>query len=134
MIAFAGMLAYFLVLAARNPEPLVSENYYSQELRFQERIDASSRALALSGSVRMDATRDRVTVIFPEEVKDKPLTAELSLLHIQESNEDHSVVINTAPGGRYEEAITLRPGRYLAQLEWQADTVKYYSETQLIVP
>ncbi len=134
MIAFAGMLAYFLVLAARNPEPLVSENYYSQELRFQERIDASSRALALSGSVRMDATRDRVTLNFPDEVKEKALSGTLLLLHAQASDEDRSVVISAATAGRFEEAISLRPGRYLAQLEWTADTMKYYSEAQLIVP
>ena len=134
MIAFAGMMAYFLVRAAQNPEPLIAENYYAQELRFQERIDASSRAMALSGAVRMDATRDGVTVTFPEEVKDKALAGTLLLLHAQETNDDRSVVIHAATGGRFEEAIALRRGRYLAQLEWAADSMKYYSEAQLIVP
>lgn len=134
MIAFAGMLAYFLVLAAQNPEPLIAENYYAQELRYQDRIDASSRALALSDAVQMEATRERVTVTFPEEVKDKSLSGELSLLHARENADDRSMVIHSAPNGRYEVAINLRPGRYLAQLEWKVDTMKYYSEEQLVVP
>lgn len=134
MIAFAGMLAYFLVLAAQNPEPLIAENYYAQELRFQERIDASSRAMALSGAVKMDAARDRVAVTFPEGVKDKAIAGTLLLLHAQENSEDRSVVIRTVANGHFEAAIALRAGRYLAQLEWTADTTKYYSEAQLMVP
>ncbi|MBK7086384.1 MAG: FixH family protein [Flavobacteriales bacterium] len=69
MIAFAGMLAYFLVLAAQNPEPLIAEDYYEQELKYQDRIDAGSRTLALSGRC-IAATREVLTVGFPPEVKD----------------------------------------------------------------
>lgn len=134
MIAFAGMLAYFLVLAARNPEPLIAENYYAQELGFQDRIDAGSRALALSSAVNIEATRDRIIVTFPDDVKDKALAGTLLLLHAQEKDNDRSVVIRGATAGRFEEAITLRPGRYLAQFEWTADTMRYYSGSQLIVP
>lgn len=134
MIAFVGMMAYFLVRAAQNPEPLIAENYYAQELGFQSRIDASSRALALSGAVRMAATRSLVTVDFPDEVKDKELGGTLMLLRANDDRDDHSVVFRAAPTGHFQETIALQPGRYIAQLEWTADTLKYYSESQLIVP
>jgi len=133
MIAFAGMMAYFLVLAAQNPEPLISENYYEQELTYQDRIDAGSRTLALSGNVHFNATRERITVEFPPQVKDDPISGTLLLLRADVAGEDLSVVINSAPGGSYAEAITLRPGRYIAQLEWRADSTTYYSEEQIIV-
>lgn len=134
MMAFAGMMAYFLVRAAQNPEPLITEKYYEQELKYQGRIDAGSRALALSGAVRMDASRTGVTIVFPEEVKQRALSGSLLLLRANDESDDRSIVIPSAPDGRFEEAIPLRSGRYIAQLEWSADTVKYYSETQLMVP
>ncbi len=134
MIAFAGMMAYFLVRAAQNPEPLITEHYYEQELKFQQRIEDESRTLALAEKVRMNATRGRITVTFPEEVKGRVLRGDLSLLRADVDGEDRSVVINSATDGRFEEAVNLRPGRYIAQLEWLADSVRYYSEEQLIVP
>ena len=134
MIAFAGMLAYFLVLAAQNPEPLIAEDYYEQELKYQDRIDAGSRTLALSGKVRIAATREVLMVGFPTEVKDRAINGTLLLLRADVAGEDRSIVIASAPGGSFTEAVTLRPGRYIAQLEWRADTTKYYSEEQLIVP
>lgn len=134
MIAFAAMMAYFLVLAAQNPEPLISEKYYEQELNYQDRIDAGTRTLALSGKVRIAATRELITVEFPAEVKDLAISGELLLLRADVAGEDRSVVITHAVGGRYAEAIELRPCRYIAQLEWRADSTTYYSEEQLIVP
>jgi nitrogen fixation protein FixH len=134
MVAFAGMMAYFLVRAARSPEPLIAENYYEQELGFQDRIDATSRTLALSGTVRFDAARDRISVAFPEEVMAREILGTLRLLHANDTHDDHSVVIPAAPEGRFEEVIDLRPGRYIAQLEWSADGITYYSEAQLLVP
>lgn len=134
MICFAGMMAYFLVRASQNPEPLISENYYEQELKFSQRIHDETRTLALAEKVRMVATRDRISVTFPGEVKDRALHGELSLLRADVDGEDRSVVINGAVDGRFEEGVNLRPGRYIAQLEWRADSVRYYSEEQLIVP
>ncbi len=134
MIAFAGMLAYFLVLASQNTEPLIAEDYYEQELKYQDRIDAGTRTLALSNEVRFTATRDRISLMFPDQVKDRAISGELILLRADVAGEDRSVVIMNATGGGFTEAITLRPGRYIAQMEWRADTVTYYSEEQLIVP
>ena len=134
MIAFAGMMAYFVTLAARNPEPLITERYYEQELGFQDRIDARSRTLGLGADVRLEATRDRLRASFPDGVKDRMLTGSLLLLRANDARDDHEVPITSAPGGIFEAEVALRPGRYIAQLEWSADGVTYYSEEQLIVP
>lgn len=134
MIAFTGMLGYFLVLAAQNPEPLIADDYYVQELRYQERIDASSRALALSSAVRIDATRDRITLTFPDDVREKNITGTLTLLHAQDPAADRTLVIRNAVAAHLQEPIALRTGRYIAQLDWMADTVTYRSEAHLMVP
>ncbi len=48
LIAFAAMMAAFGIASARRSEALVTEEYYEEELRFQDRIDAQDRAHALS--------------------------------------------------------------------------------------
>ena len=64
LIVFAGMMAWFVVMAHRNPEPLVTEEYYAEELKYQQRIDHTERALAMSKAVRMDVGNDRVLLQF----------------------------------------------------------------------
>lgn len=134
LIAFAGMMAYFVVRAAQNPEPLITERYYEQELLFQGRIDARTRTLALAEPVRITATKDQVRVTFPMDVRDRHVAGELELLRANDAQEDRTVGIDDVRDGAFAVAVHLRPGRYIAQLEWRADTVTYYSEEQLIVP
>ena len=43
MLLFAGM-AGVVVIAATHRESMVSENYYEQELKFQDQIDSAARA------------------------------------------------------------------------------------------
>lgn len=134
LIAFAGMMAYFVVRAAQNPEPLITERYYEQELLFQARIDARTRTLGLAEPVGITATRDQVRVTFPMDVRDRHVAGELVLLRANDAQEDRTVGIDDVRDGVFAAPVDLRPGRYIAQLEWRADTVTYYSEEQLIVP
>lgn len=134
LIAFAGMMAYFVVRAAQDPEPLITEHYYEQELVFQERIDAHTRTLSLAEPVLITAARDHVGVTFPRDVRDRRIAGELVLLRANDAKEDRTVGIGEVRDGVFAAAVDLRPGRYIAQLEWRADTVAYYSEEQLIVP
>ncbi|HRH38764.1 MAG TPA: FixH family protein [Flavobacteriales bacterium] len=133
MLAFIGMLSYFLVRAAQNPEPLITEHYYEQELGYQERINARSRALSLGDPVRIDAQREHVAVTFPSQVANARVGGVLALIRTNDPSDDRTVTITSAEGGQFNGAVDLRPGRYMAQLEWHADDVTYYTEEQLLV-
>lgn len=80
LIAFAGMMAWFVVMAARNPSPLVTEEIMKKELKFQERIDHTARANALSAPVHMIVTANELRLEFPQEFHGKTISGELTLL------------------------------------------------------
>lgn len=134
LIAFAGMMTFFVVMAAWNPEPLVTERYYEQELKYQERIDDAARASGLSAAVAIEVIGDAVFLRFPEELKAGTLKGELTLLCTNDPAGDRVIHVNSDANGEFISfPLALRPGRYNAQLEWVADGRSYYTEQKLIV-
>ena len=134
LIVFAGMMAWFVVMAHRNPEPLVTEEYYAEELKYQQRIDHTERALAMSKAVRMDVGNDRVLLQFPAELKGRAITGELTLLRPNDPRADIFLKVNADSAARFERAdLVLIPGRYNAALEWVVDGERYFTEEKLVV-
>lgn len=135
LAAFAGLMVWFIVMATRNPEPLVTEHYYEQELKYQARIDNTERANTLSKAVVMQPVKDGVMLTFPAEMRAYTITGELTLLRPNDPAGDHLITITPDSTGNF---LALAPGltggRYNALLEWSANAVTYYTEEKLVVP
>lgn len=135
LTAFAGLMVFFVVMAARNPEPLVTEQYYEQELKYQDRIDNTSRANALTLAVRIEAGTRGVRLTFPEEMHGRMISGELTLLRPNDPTLDRHIAVKADAKGGYEALnVGLVSGRYNALLEWNVDGVAYYTEEKLVVP
>jgi hypothetical protein len=134
MIAFAGMMAYFLVRASQNPEPLITEKYYEQELVYQARINATEHA-SLLGALAMRADRKSVTLTLPAVPGTPKATGHLKLIRTNEPSMDRDVeVAQPADGGSIAYPVDMVTGQYIAQLEWSVNGQPCYSEQRLIVP
>lgn len=134
LIAFAGLMAFFVVKAAQNPEALITERYYEQELKYQQRIDDATRAGGLTGAVVIGIEGNSVSLVFPAEVREKEITGELTLVCMNDPAGDRAVPVRVGEGTFTSAPLQLHTGNYAAQLEWTADGVSYYSEQKLIVP
>ena len=134
MIAFAGMMAYFLVRASQNPEPLITEGYYEQELVYQARINATEHASAL-GAVGMQADRQSMTLTFPALADAPKVTGRLKLIRTNEPMLDREVAVaHVADGSPVNLAVEVVTGQYIAQLEWSVNGQPCFTEQRLIVP
>lgn len=134
LIAFAAMMAWFVIQASRNPEALVTEDYYGAELRFQGRIDEAARAKALSAPVRMEVGHGSAALHFPPEMAGRKITGKFTLLRPNDPQADHVLQVATADAAFTAYGLNLPPGRYNALLEWEAEGVKYYTEEKIYVP
>lgn len=134
LVAFAGMLVFFLIKAAQNPSPLVTDNYYEQELKYQQRINNTNRANELSADVAMTITAEHIKLQFPPELGNKNITGELTLLRPNNPSLDKKISIVADQNGAFAlENNTLAPGRYNALLEWKAGENNYYTEEKIVV-
>lgn len=134
LFAFACMMAWFMVKAAQNPEPLVTEDYYGEELRYQSRMDETTRAHALSAPVHMDCTRSVITLLFPAELNGSRISGTVSLLRPNAPAADLSVPFSLDSTTLRLPGLSLLPGRYNVALSWTVDGAVYFTEEKVFVP
>lgn len=133
LVAFAAMMAAFGIASARRAESLVTEEYYAEELRYQQRIDAQSRANALSAPVSIAIDEDRVQLRFPPELAAKRITGSLHLLRPNDARADRELEVLADSTGTFVSApLELWPGRYDASLEWSVDGASYHTSEKLV--
>lgn len=132
-IIFVGGIMYLVYRSASQNQDLVTPDYYEQELKYQDRIDESRRADALSAAVKYELTGEGIRVQLPPEMKGKKIAAELWLYCIADKSKDIKQQLVT------EDATFYLPSRYnsgLHQLKvtWTADKLAYYSEHKIVLP
>ena len=135
MTAFILLMTSFMIRAASNQEELVAENYYEQEVKYQEQIDKLNKTSALSGAVRMEVKGSALVIEMPIDVRGKAITGELYLQRPSDSRADEriAVMVDTTGTMRVELGERLK-GAYNVQLEWSADGNAYLSKDRIYIP
>jgi hypothetical protein len=134
LFAFAGMMAWFMVKAAQNPEPLVTEDYYAEELRFQARIDETARARALSSAVGINVRQRTIALTFPKEMDGQRITGSIHLLRPNAPGADRTVPFTSVGSEVVVAGQDLLTGRYNVALHWTANGTDYFTEEKVFVP
>lgn len=131
LVSFAALMAWFIVKAQQNPEPLVTEQYYEQELKYQERIEATERANRI-GEVGITATRTSVRISFPDSLRGSTITGDLLLQRPNDPSEDRMYTV-TASAGMTDLDAELTAGRYNAELSWTTNGIPYFTKAKITV-
>lgn len=130
MMAFIALMAGFMVKAIQEQEQLVAEDYYAQELRFQERLDKLHRAG--TDRVAFQVEGDSLLIAFQGDV---PAHATLRLQRPSDERADRAFEVFCRADGRCAVPVTdLLRGMYKAELEWTGPTGTGLVEDRIVVP
>ncbi len=125
MVAFAAMMTTFMYRAYHAQEELVTENYYEQEIRYQQQIDKFDNVSKLGGTLGMDVIGEELVITFPEAVIDQKITGELYLQRPSDARFDQRIPF-TVDNGELRISIGEKlKGLYRAQMEWSAAGEEY---------
>lgn len=135
MTAFILLMTSFMIRAASNQEELVAENYYEQEVKYQQQIDKLNNTGSLSDDVLMEIVGTELVITFPAEVKGMALSGELYLQRPSDSRADARIPVHVDADGRMAVPVDQRlKGAYNALLEWKAGENEYLSRDRIHVP
>jgi hypothetical protein len=135
MTAFILLMTSFMIRAASNQEELVAENYYEQEVKYQQQIDKLNNTGSLSDDVLMEIVGTELIITFPAEVKGMTLSGELYLQRPSDSRADARIPVRVDAHGRMTVPVDQRlKGAYNALLEWKAGENEYLSLDRIHVP
>jgi nitrogen fixation protein FixH len=127
LLFVAGIM--FLVFKANNESyDLVTENYYDEELKFQNVIDQKDRASSLSALPQVVYENGEMIIQFPQEFSNKEIKGELYLYRPSDAKQDIRKSF-TIEGTQLKVALpTVNTGMYDVKISWQADGQSYFHE------
>lgn len=125
---FCGLMIYMVVQSFQTDFFLVSNQYYVDELKYQERIDELERTknteILISQVVAESALRFTIDT-------DKRISGQIHFYRPDNALLDHIVKFND--NNIAVEKSELTPGRYIAKISWLDHDKSYYQEKELII-
>lgn len=126
----ASGIVFLVYQSQKMSAELVTYNYYAEELKFQQKIDARSNTNRLSDSVRIHDNGAGVLVLaFPRECIGKGIEGNIYFYNPADSRKDYRIPIRIDEKGLQTlSSDPLRSGRYLVQVEWNMNDKTYGTE------
>ncbi|MFZ5554332.1 MAG: FixH family protein [Bacteroidota bacterium] len=126
---FVVMILSLVFLASGHKVELVTDNYYEQELKHQEKIDKIQRSNSLAHPLTVDAENHRIEIGFPPEFHEEKISGTIHIYSPSDKKNDMEVSVNCGTGMKQTVPIEkLPPGLYHVQIDWKAGDVNYYNE------
>jgi hypothetical protein len=133
-IVFALGMGYLVYRSTRTDFDLVETDYYGTELRYQQEIDASKKAHALSEPVSMAQGPQGVTIQFPKDMRNKKLAGTILFYCAYDRKADRTFPVQAdSEGIQLIPAKLLPSGNFFVKINWTEENNKYYMEQELSV-
>jgi len=131
-LAYSTFVAFMLgmvALAVNQDFDLVADDYYEQEIAYQDRIDQLTNASVEGIKVTYASDGERYRFTFPAN------STKVKVCFFRPSDDalDHCASDFVAAEPITVPRAKLAAGRYLLKLEWMANGTKYFQEDDIVV-
>ncbi len=127
-VLFGGMIGYMVYRSFNTNFELVESDYYSKELRYQQVIDGTHRANALTGDVEFSQNGKQVTMRLPGDTAARTVTGNALFYCAYDATRDKNVNLTSLT-----ESMDVLPGNYTVKVTWNQEGKDYYAEKKLTV-
>jgi nitrogen fixation protein FixH len=127
-LGFVAMIITLVMMSMSQKVDLVTDQYYEEELRFQEKIDKSARAAALPEGISWNVSDEGIDIIYPKTIPDSALSGTVILYCPADENQDLSIQINAKNHRQLIPASTIKDGSYKLQIDWKCGGLTYWDE------
>ena len=108
---------------------LVSDNYYAQEVAYQDRIEQTERANNLAEKIDISIDNGNASISFPSDAI--PQKGTIHFYHPSTSALDKTVTIKENADNKKTDVDirTLPKGRWKVSIEWNSNGKEFYQES-----
>lgn len=127
---FVGFILFLVVKSHQQNIDLVTENYYEQELQYQQQIEKIKNTQQLDETVKIKSEKGGIQLSFP--ALSSPILGQAQLFRPSDARFD--LLTELQPDGSNQQYIVtdaLPPGYYRLKINWQAGNQKFYTEEAL---
>lgn len=130
--SFVLFIIVMVIMAFSQNYELVTEDYYAQEIAYQDRIDHQTNTKDLKEKVKLFIEDQQLIIELPID-SEEATSGKISCFRPSDETKDFEVGI--VSGNR--QTIPLKnfiKGKYLIKLDWMAHNQSYYDEQIIIIP
>ena len=138
LLLFSGfviMILFMVFLAYRQDVPLVAEDYYRMELKYQEEIDMLKNARSLNDPVVIGISPEQnILVIRYPESQSGPIAGTIRLMRPSDPSLDTEFLVKTGENHLQEIHIgSLKKGFWKIKIFWMNGGDKFLEEKDIII-
>ncbi|MDN3492263.1 FixH family protein [Winogradskyella bathintestinalis] len=138
VIAFVGFISfimYFIITMSTNDKydfDLVTEDYYGQELEFQEDLNKEVHSKTLKTNLSWKKTEEGVILIFPEDLNIQNIKGKVFLYRPSNKQFDFEIPISLSNHNLLIPDKRLLGGRWNIKVDWKYNTNSYIYKTEIL--
>lgn len=134
-ILFISFIMYFVISMNMNKKykhDLVTEEYYQQELEFQNDIDKEKNALSLIQNIQLEKSEKGLVVMFPKGIDFKEVTGKVFLYRPSNKQLDFETTISLSDYNLLIPDKRLLDGRWNIKIDWQYKGISYLYKKEIV--
>jgi hypothetical protein len=135
-ISFVLLLVAFVIFSSFQQVDLVTDDYYDEELKYQQQINRINRAQDLSKPViwRHDNSNNVLTLSFPSELESHKVKGNILFFRPSDAKQDKLTALNlTSENIQTISTENLSSGFWKLKIFWKVDQTEYYKEGSLVI-
>ena len=109
---------------------LISEDYYKDELHYQEEIDKLNNAKTLESDVELTNSKEGITIEFPKNIDENKIAGTITFLRLSDEKLDFTEGIQLTAHKQLIPSNKIVSGEWIVRIEWQNGDQEYlYKES-----
>ena len=133
-VCFISFIMYFVISMSTNKKydhDLVIEDYYGEELEFQDDIDKEEHSKTLSIDVTWKKTEDGIQITFPQNLDYKGIEGKVFLYRPSNKQLDFETPISLSNHNLLIPDKRLLDGRWNLKVDWKYNTNSYLYKKEI---
>lgn len=133
LILFAMLMGFMVYKAMQQDFDLVSEEYYADELVYQDIINQKTNALKLTDKASLTMTDKEVYLLLPDDLEGKTKSFEVLMYCEQEADNDFTFEHKSTTENKFAIPFkTFSTGKWIAKVKLNCEDVDYYFDPEIV--
>ncbi len=132
IILFLGTVALRIFLSYQHDINLVSQDYYPEEIAYEERIEKERNTQNLAEKVKIEKDNNLLKIVFPPIVENGIVSGKVHFYYPADYQSDTTIVLKLEENSfQVVETNEFTRGRYILKIDWKLNETKFYQEIEI---
>ena len=131
-VIFILSFVYKVTFLPEYDHHLVSEDYYKDELNYQQEIDKQNKGISLEENISLKKVTGGLQIMFPSEFDFKSISGDIFFQRLSNNEIDFQLPIALKSHQFLISDEQLVDGRWDVKIEWEVNNTKYLFKEKII--